>query len=980
MVLSKTIFCSQGYTGREGRSLLPIMNNRSLNASEGVERGRGPGTGKLFTETILDLAAPLILVIDQEGLIVRFNHAAEQFTGYPFEEVRREPFFWARFTETEDHAAVRARFFESLTIPDTQQFILPWVSRQGLIRWFEWNNTVIRDEWGNFFLVTIGNDITAQREAQVRMQENERRLLDILNVSPIAVRIAINQGRQVVFHNPSYARLIHNPAAMGDNPQRYYECPEEYENILEELVQGHNVLNREIRLQIPGKDQVTVFASYMPIQFHDQDAVLGWFYDISELKNFTTQLAHREKEFRRLIEYLPYGILIHQEGKVCLANQKAVQQFNAASAQELLELPVLDLVHPDYRDIVMKRATATLEKGTNNPVIEEKLLCRDGTPFDAEVANLAVTFNGRPGSLVVFNDITERKRVETQLRINANVFNTSLDGILITDPQNRILDVNPSFTTITGYSRDEVLGHTPSFLKSGKQDEQFYQNLWSTLHEKGNWRGELWNRKKSGEIYAELLSISLIRDAQGRVLHHVGVFTDITNFKNHERELERIAHYDPLTGLPNRVLLADRMQQTLALSSRSQRLLVVGYLDLDGFKQINDSLGHEIGDQVLIEMAQRMKNLLREGDTVARLGGDEFVLLLTGYREAQESLATLQRLLSQLALPVTLNDTPPVTLSASLGITVYPLDPSDPDTLLRHADQAMYSAKQSGKNQIQIYDPEMDALLRQQQEFRKRFQHALENEELFLLYQPKVDLSGGQLLGVEALIRWNHPERGVLSPQEFLPYISQTHLDSQVGEWVIAQAFTQLCQWQAQGREIPISINISPHHLERPNFIHHLTNQVLAHSRIPPRLLNLEILETLSLDNIQEVGEIIHSCRDLGIGVALDDFGTGYSSLAYLRQLPVSELKIDQSFVRDMVSSATDRAIIQSILSLASAFDCQTVAEGIENPSQYRLLLELGCQAGQGYHVAYPMKADELIHWKPTFFQPDRQVSSSPEY
>ncbi|WP_297450792.1 EAL domain-containing protein [Ferrovum sp.] len=954
------------------------MSNHSFNASESEGHGHFPDTGKSFTETILDLAVPLILVIDREGSIVRFNHSAERFTGYSFEEVRQEPFFWARFTETKDRATVRTQFLESLTIPDTQQFVFPWVNRHGLICWFEWNNTVIRDELGNPFLVIIGNDITAQREVQLRMQENERRLLDILNVSPIAVRIATDRGRQVVFHNPRYALLIHNPAAIGDDPQRYYEHPEEYEHILKELAQGHDVLNREIHLLVPGKDQITVLASYMPIQFHGQDAVLGWFYDISELRNFTTQLEHREEEFRRLIEYLPYGILIHQEGKVCLANQKAVQQFNAASTQELLDLPVLDLVHPDFRDIVKERAAATIEKGADNPFIEEKLLCRDGTPFDAEVANLAVTFNGRPGSLVVFSDITERKRVEAQLRINANVFNTSLDGILITDHQNNILDVNPSFTTITGYSRDEVLGQTPSFLKSGKQDEQFYQNLWTMLHEKGNWRGELWNRKKSGEIYAELLSISLIRDAQGQVLHHVGVFTDITNFKNHEKELERIAHYDPLTGLPNRVLLADRMQQTLALSSRSQRLLVIGYLDLDGFKQINDSLGHEIGDQVLIEMALRMKNVLREGDTVARLGGDEFVLLLTGYRDAQESLATLQRLLTQLALPVILNDAPPVSLSASLGLTVYPLDHSDPETLLRHADQAMYSAKQSGKNQIQIYDPEMDSLLRLQQEFRKRFQNALESEELFLLYQPKVDLSNGQLLGVEALIRWHHPERGVLSPQEFLPQISQTHLDSQVGEWVIAQAFIQLGRWQAQGREIPISINISPHHLERPDFIPYLTSRVLAHPTVPPRLLNLEILETLSLDNIQEGGEIIHSCRSLGIGVALDDFGTGYSSLAYLRQLPVDELKIDRSFVRDMVSSATDRAIIQSILSLASAFDCRTVAEGIEDISQYRLLLELGCQAGQGYHIAYPMRAGELIHWKPAFSRPDRKKGSPP--
>ncbi|WP_298207310.1 PAS domain S-box protein, partial [Ferrovum sp.] len=280
------------------------MDNRSFNASEGKGRGCYSGTEKSFTETILDLAAPLILVIDQEGLIVRFNHSAERFTGYSFEEVRQKPFFWARFTETEDRATVRAQFLESLTIPDTQQFVFPWVNRHGLICWFEWNNTVIRDELGNPFLVIIGNDITAQREVQLRMQENERRLLDILNVSPIAVRIATDQGRQVVFYNPRYAQLIHNPDAMGDDPQRYYEHPEEYEHILKELAQGHKVLNREINLLVPGKDQITVLASYMPIRFYDQNAVLGWFYDISELRNFTTQLAHREKEFRRLIEYL----------------------------------------------------------------------------------------------------------------------------------------------------------------------------------------------------------------------------------------------------------------------------------------------------------------------------------------------------------------------------------------------------------------------------------------------------------------------------------------------------------------------------------------------------------------------------------------------------------------------------------------------------------------------------------------------------
>jgi diguanylate cyclase (GGDEF)-like protein len=389
----------------------------------------------------------------------------------------------------------------------------------------------------------------------------------------------------------------------------------------------------------------------------------------------------------------------------------------------------------------------------------------------------------------------------------------------------------------------------------------------------------------------------------------------------------------------------------------------VCYLDLDGFKQINDTLGHDAGDQVLVEVARRMTDTIRGGDTVARLGGDEFVVVLLGLEKGEECVATLERLLAAIAEPMTVKDHT-LSLSTSIGVSLYPLDDENPDTLLRHADQAMYLAKQAGKNRFHIYDPALDMRTRNQNEFMKHIRLGLDLEQFELHYQPKIDLRTKRLAGAEALIRWRHPERGLLFPAEFLRPYENTELDIDIGDWVIATALAQADRWRRAGLSIEVSINISAHHLESPMFAEKLRRQLAQYPELPPASLQIELQETVVLKDIVIVREVLEACRKFGVRFALDDFGTGYSSLSYLSALPVDVLKIDQSFVHDMLEDPGDLAIVQGIVALARAFGRETVAEGIESDAHYRALLDIGCELGQGYGIARPMTADELARWR----------------
>ena len=559
-------------------------------------------------------------------------------------------------------------------------------------------------------------------------------------------------------------------------------------------------------------------------------------------------------------------------------------------------------------------------------------------------------------------DETERIGLESRLRLLASVFDNAQEGIALTDPRGVILEVNPSFCHITGYSRAEAVGQTPRLLNSGRHPAVFYAAMWEALAREGAWQGEIWNRRKDGEIYPELLSITAVTDARGVVTHYIGVFTDISDIKRQQQKIEHLAHYDPLTGLPNRALLADRLRMALAQARREHTQLAIAYLDLDGFKPVNDTYGHNVGDALLTRIGRRLMAALRDTDTVARLGGDEFVMVLGGSASRQNYLETLERVLQQLAEPCQLAEVT-VSLSASIGVTFFPDDDSEPDALLRHADQAMYQAKRAGRNRYHVFEIQEERESSRRQENLSRIRRALEREEFCLYYQPKVDMRRGLVLGMEALIRWNHPERGLLPPGEFLPLVENTDLELRLGEWVITTALAQMNQWRTQGLELAVSVNIASPHLLSPGFLPHLTAQLQAYPDLPAGALEIELLESAALSDINEVAQVLATCRRLGVGIALDDFGTGYSSLAYLRRLPADVLQVDQSVVRDMLHAPEDLAIVEGVVGLAQVFRRQVIAEGVESTSHGIMLLHMGCDLAQGYGIARPMPAAAVPGW-----------------
>ncbi len=558
---------------------------------------------------------------------------------------------------------------------------------------------------------------------------------------------------------------------------------------------------------------------------------------------------------------------------------------------------------------------------------------------------------------------------EEELRLAAGVFRHAEEGILITDARGRIVDANDSASRLTGYPHARLIGATPRLLRSGHHPPEFYEGLWQTLLATGIWQGELHNQRADGSHYIQQTSISSIRNPDGVTTHYIGMFSDITALKESQQQLEHLAYYDALTGLPNRLLLADRMHLAIAHAERRKHRFAVCYLDLDNFKPINDRWGHQAGDQLLIEVGRRLSSVLRQEDTVCRLGGDEFVILINELHSISECEQALARIDAILDMPFPLHGE--VTrISASIGVTLYPDDSIDADTLLRHADHAMYVAKQEGRHRYQFFhrrDEQGNA------EYRRELQalrQALDERQFILYFQPKVDMHSGRVIGAEALIRWQHPTRGLLLPEDFLPMIEQTGLHPELGEYVISTALARMAQWATEGLSLPVSVNIDAQHLQRPDFAHRLRNLLLGYPNLPPHLLELEIVETAALQDLAQISERIQQCRGFGVQFAIDDFGTGYSSLSYLKQLPMQTLKIDLSFVRGMLDNPDDLAIVDGVIGLAAAFRRRVIAEGVESVAHGTMLLRLGCELGQGNVIAAAMPAADLVPWIRTWQAP----------
>ena len=631
------------------------------------------------------------------------------------------------------------------------------------------------------------------------------------------------------------------------------------------------------------------------------------------------------------------------------------------------------LIHPDDLAQVQRALEPLRSAGAINCSVECRMLCRDGSwrLFELHALVAERGRSGEPHRIVsTARDISDMQAARERQDLSHSMFQHLHEGLLITDPQHRVLESNPTFSEISGYSRQELLGTVPALLTSrasGGPHTQQLEAMQLGLVNDGSWRGELNHHRRSGEPCVLQLTVSAVRNANGSVRNHVLAVADVTHARAQFERLQRQAHFDELTRLPNRVRLAQMLQSAMQTSRREGSLLTVCYLDLDHFKPVNDRFGHEAGDRLLLELADRMRRSLRSwaggDDVAARIGGDEFVLLLRT-TTLEESRHAVERVLSQVCQPYALGvGAGPVMVTASIGATVFPLDGADAETLLRHADHAMYGAKQAGRNGYLFFDAEHDRRAEARFVALGRVQEALDANEFRLYFQPKVDMRHAKVLGVEALLRWKHPDQGVISPAQFLPLIENTGLAISVGNWVLQQGIDQLARWLRLGLDISVSINVSARHLQEPLFAQHLAGLLSRHQAPVAHRLIIEVLETAALADVDYTCELMEECRALGVRFALDDFGTGYSTFTYLKRLPIDMLKIDRSFVINMLGDRQDLAIVEGVIGLSQTFGCSVVAEGVETRAQAQRLIEIGCDIGQGNGIAAAMPADLVVDW-----------------
>ena len=686
--------------------------------------------------------------------------------------------------------------------------------------------------------------------------------------------------------------------------------------------------------------------------------------DITEAIQARSALEESESRYRTLIEWSPEAALVHHAGRLLYANPAAVHLFGADSLQALTSQPLLDLVAPQSHALVRERMALLATTEEYLPKVEEKLIKCDGTVFDALVQAKSILYNGVRANYSIVRDISESKKAQAELRIAATAFE-SQQGMTITNREGLILRVNQAFTRITGYSAAEVVGKNPRVLASGRHDAAFYRGMWQAIAQEGVWQGEIWNRRKSGEVYPEWLTVSEVQDDAAQTTNYVAIFSDISAHKSAESQIMSLAFYDPLTHLPNRRLLLDRLEQALVTSARHQSRSALLYVDLDNFKTINETLGQSQGDLLLESVAKRLLESVREGDTVARLGGDEFVVLLEDLSLDAMLAATQAEMVGQkvsaaLGQPYRLGAAEHHS-TASIGITLFGEAPSETlDEPLKRAELAMYQAKAAGRNALRFFEDQMQVVVAARAALEDDLRYALREQQFFLHYQAQV-VGDGRLTGAEALLRWRHPQRGMVPPLEFITLAEETGMILPLGQWVLETACQQLAAWAAQAAlaHLTLAVNVSAKQFYQADFVTQVL-ATLARTGANPKRLKLELTESLLVHDVEGIIAKMGALKAHGVGFSLDDFGTGYSSLQYLKRLPLDQLKIDQGFVRNILTDSNDAAIAKMVVALAESLGLTVIAEGVEMQEQKDFLAHLGCHAYQGYFFSRPVALAEF--------------------
>ncbi|MBI5918227.1 MAG: PAS domain S-box protein [Nitrosomonadales bacterium] len=915
---------------------------------------------KIRYQQMFDNAASIAFLIDPDnGHIVDANAAAADFWGYSREELRN-------LNIAQINTAPREEIFRAMS-----------KVKGNLINHLKWDHRLKNGEirnvevytgplfhGGKTLIYSILHDITERTAVEAQLKAEKQFSDSIINGLPGIFYMLDQQGRFVRWNQRFQEVSGYSAEELAKMAASDLFEGEDQELIISRIRQAFEsgIASAEAMLTTKNGKKLPYYFSGQAMRVTGTDYLIGLGSDIAHQLQVQQALEESETRYRTIVENAPVGIILVDLGnRRILESNQTFQEMLGYSSQELRQMSIAEFM-PEEDSKKLKAIEDIIRSGVDSYHLEKRCIHRMGKPFWIHLSvNALPTSTGQVRQYIgIVTDIDEIKRAEESLKLAASVYESSSEGMLVADADNNIIAINPAFSRVTGYAANEVVGKNPRLLSSGRQDKTFYQKMWQTLLSSGHWQGEIVNRRKDGELYVEWLTINTIFGTDGLPHRRVGLFSDITEKKKSEEVIWQQANYDPLTQLPNRRMFHDRLEQEIKKARRTGAPLALFFIDLDHFKEVNDTLGHQVGDTLLIEAAQRIQTCVRETDTVARLGGDEFTIILPAQPDLEHIERIAQNIVAKLAEPYHLGEET-AFVSASLGITFYPNDAQDADQLIRNADQAMYEAKSRGRNRCNYYTHSLQESALNRLRLINDLRGALAAGQLHVYFQPIVELKTGRIYKAEALLRWVHPTRGMIPPAEFIPLAEEVGLINEIGDWVFRESTKWARRWQGICPEgFQISVNNSPLQLMTDSSSKDAMIEQLSAPGLPRQSMAIEITEGMLLHENPTVLNTLLKFRDAGVQVVIDDFGTGYSALSYLKKFDIDYLKIDQAFVRNLETEPDDLALSEAIIVMAHKLGMKVIAEGIETEAQRDILHQAGCNLGQGFLFSHPIPAEEF--------------------
>lgn len=911
------------------------------------------------------------IVWEADPATLRFSFVSAQavrILGYRVEEWLAQD-FWAAHIHPDDQAQVLHARNTQMRAGIDHVLEYRMLTSDGQVVWLKDSARIELHDGQTPLMRGIMMDITEHKRQVQALQEDYALLQLVIDKIPCGVSL-IDANLEVVLFNQRARKILDMPSGLCETKGTPIEQLFRFNAERGDYGSGDPEVLVHERMKLVRCNEAHVMERMRPdgtvVEIHgvplDGGGFVTIYFDVTQDKAIEATLARESASLKAVLAHLPQGISVFDENL-------RLRHWNAGMA-EALSLPSELITAGAYFDDLIRVRAQRGQYGPGAPethVTRMHALVAQFQPHQferTEPSGKTYLVSGKPmridgqtaGFVTTYTDITERKRVEETLRLSGTVFENSMEGIMVTDSALRILKVNHVFCAISGYSAEELVGNTPAILKSGRQDAAFYQAMWKSIQEQGYWKGELWNRRKNGEVYAEHLSISQVLDANGAIANYIGTASDISQYKEAQNQIARLSYYDGMTGLPNRALLQDRLEHALLNAEHNGRCVALLAIDLERMAHVNDTFGHHVGDQLLASVAERLLAAVRPMDTVSRHVGDEFMVILEDLADSQEAASLAERILAELAEPFAL-DRHELNVGACIGIGVYPEDGKTPLMLLKNADIALHHAKESGAGRFQFFREDMNAASMERLLIESSLRLALRRDELRVFYQPQVELGTDRITGMEALVRWQHPELGLVSPARFIPIAEETGQIIGIGRWVLLEACRQTRQWHDQGYGyLQVAVNVSARQFNQDDFAEQVKS-ILRETGLPPEKLELELTESLIMQRPERVVAVMEELRAFGVKFSIDDFGTGYSSLSQLKRFPIDKLKIDQSFTQDIGADANGSTITSAIIALGRSMRLMVVAEGVETGEQQRFLATNGCQGMQGYLFSRPVPA-----------------------